>query len=392
MTATLTEDGAAYLLRGEKLYAGNGPVAELVITAATVWEDGMPRLATCFLDAGTPGFAVSAPVEFLGFRGLPNGGWRFNDVRVPKDQVLLSAPGQPAPDVPISSINLLGQFYSVGAPAIAIIENCLEWSGEFVARRRIDGRNLGEYDLVQRIIAATAAEAYAMDTVVRWCLIDSGLTDREFERLAAQNILSLSAWRTADRTVSLFGAEGLETAESKRRRGAVPTPVERCLRDARGLRVLGNVDFRIDDKITRQLLARGFAVESGPIAWQSPAGPRLTPANRGHLRSLAQQVRRFADTGARQARQLAEAEPGTQQQTAVTLGRIAAELFAMWAVLARTAEEASWAGRMRTQDLADAYCTAAQHRLAGCWRRMEAESEPDYAAISRLWLSDPEPD
>jgi len=387
LTATLTEDGSAYLLRGEKLYAGNGPVAELVITAATRWEDGAPRLATCFLDADTPGFAVSAQIEFLGFRGLPNGGWRFDDVRVPKDRVLLGPPGRPDPDLPISSIKLLGQLYSAGAPALAIIDNCLSWSREFVARRHIDGRNLGEYDQIQRIVAATVADAYAMDTVVRWCLLDSGMTDRAFERLAAKNILSLSAWRTADRTMSLFGAEGLETIESKRRRGAVPTPVERCFRDARGLRILGNVDFRIDDKITRQLLTRGFTVESGPITRQPPADPRLSPGNRGHLRTLAQQVRRFAETGAQHTHRLAEAQPDTRQQTAVTLGRIAGELFAMWAVLARTAEQASWAGPMRTQDMADAYCTAARHRLAECWRTMEAESEPDYAAISRQWLS-----
>jgi alkylation response protein AidB-like acyl-CoA dehydrogenase len=387
MTATPTADGSAYLLSGEKLYTGNGPVADLVITAATLWEDGVPRLATCFLDADARGFAVSARIEFMGFRGLPNGGWRFDDVRVPKDQVLLGAPGRSVPDPPISSIKLQGQLYSAGAPAIAIIDNCLEWSREFVARRQIDGRNLGEYDQVQRIIAATAAEAYAAGTVMRWCLLDSRLTDRAFERLAAKNLLSLAAWRTVDRTMSLFGAEGLETVESKRRRGAVPAPVERCFRDARGLRIVGNVDFRIDDRLLRQLLTAGFTVQPDPHTSPPPAEPRLSPANRSHLRDVAQQVRRFAETGAQQAHRLSGAEPDTRQQTAATLGRIAGELFGMWAVLARTAEQPSWNGSMRTQDLADAYCTAARHRLAECWRTIEAQSEPDYAAISRQWLS-----
>lgn len=388
-TARLAADGAAYLLRGEKIYASNAPVAQLIITVATLWEQGVPRLATCFLDPDTPGFSLSARIDFMGVHGLPNGAWRFDDVRVPKEQVLIGAPGCADPDRMIGAIELVGQLYSVGAPAAAIVENCLQWSREFVARRRIDGRNLGEYDQIQRIIAATVADAYAVDTVTRWCLLDSDITDRAFERLAAKNILSLAAWRTADRTMSLFGAEGLETTESKRRRGAIPTPVERCFRDARGLRILGNVDFRVDDKIAWHLLDAGFTVQPGPQTGQLPATSRLSPANYAHASSLARQVRRFAETGAILSPQLAGAPPGTRQQQAIALGGIAAELFAMWAVLARTAQQPLWNGPMRTQDIADAYCTAARHRLAQHWRTLHADPEPDYESISRQWLSAP---
>lgn len=392
LTATPTDDGSAYLLRGEKLYAGNGSAAELIVTAATFLDNGVPRLATCFLDADTPGFTRSAPIEFVGFRGLPNAGWRFDDVRVPKERVLLNTPGRPAPDLPIGAIKLLGMFYSTCAPALAIIDNCLAWSSEFVARRHIDGRNLGEYHQVQRIVAAVVAEAYAMDTVARWCLLDCGVTDRSFERLAAKNILTLSAWRTVDRTISLFGGEGLETADSKRRRGAVPAPVERAFRDARGLRILGNVEFRIDEMLMRQLLATGFTPRAQPDTYGRPAGLRLTEENRAHLRSVVWEVRRFAETSAEHSHWLAEPVPDSRQRTVAVLGRIAEELFAMWAVLARTAEQPSWAGSMPTQELADVYCTAALQRLTECWMTLDAKSEPDYAAISRRWLSAPPAD
>jgi alkylation response protein AidB-like acyl-CoA dehydrogenase len=388
-TARLAADGASYLLRGEKIYAGNGPIAQLVITVATLWEQGVPRLALCFLDPDTPGFTVSASVEFMGSRGLPNGAWRFDDVRVPKEQVLLGAPGRPNPNLVIESIRLLGQLYTAGAPAAAVVENCLQWSREFVARRRIDGRNLGEYDQVQRIIAATVADAYAVDTVTRWCLLDSAMTDRAFERLAAKNILSLAAWRTADRTMTLFGAEGLETVESKRRRGAIPTPLERCFRDARGLRIIGNVDFRIDDELAWNLMEAGFTVQPGPQSSHLKASSRLSPANYAHLNSVVGQVHRFAETGALLSPQLAEVPTSTRQQHPIALGRIAGELFAMWAVLARTAQQPLWNGPMRTQDLADAYCTAARHRLAQYWRTLHADQEPDYESISRQWLSAP---
>lgn len=410
-TAVPTEDGTGYLLTGEKVFTGNGDIAELLAVLATAQEDGHRRVGVFFLDTSDPGFRVRSRLEFMGGRGLPNAALTLDGLRVPREHVLLGEPDLPRFPPPVGSVALLSALFFNAAPALAIARQCLEWSHSFVARRTVNGRPLGDYDQVQRILATTAAEVFAMDTVVRWCLLDAGLEDRWFERAAAKNLVTVTAWRIVDRTVTLFGGEGFETAHSKERRGADPLPVERLFRDARGLRISGNVDYLLDVQAARLLLtgryAEAAAAAAGATAGTTPAAASgtasgaasgaasdgtpgaaaadpaadLIPANQAHLAAARQGLRRFDRVSARLvARHQDPEELFARQETLRLLGRIAAELFSVAAVLARAATE----GGDQQQELADVHCTAARHRLAGLWRRLGAPDEPDYAKISRL--------
>lgn len=403
-TAVPTEDGTGYLLTGEKVFTGNGDIADLLAVLATAEEDGNRRVGVFFLDTSDPGFRVRSRLEFMGGRGLPNAALTLDGLRVPREHVLLGEPGLPRFPPPVGSVALLSALFFNAAPALAIARQCLRWSHSFVARRTINGRPLGDYDQVQRILATTAAEVFAMDTVVRWCLLDAGLEDRWFERAAAKNLVTVTAWRIVDRTLTLFGGEGFETAHSKERRGVEPLPVERLFRDARGLRISGNVDFLLDVQAARLLLTGRYAAAArgagggtesdatgagsgdtttGTTTEAAAADPAadLIPANQAHLAAARQGLRRFDRVSARLvARHQDPEELFARQETLRLLGRIAAELFSIAAVLARAATE----GGDQQQELTDVHCTAARHRLAGLWRRLGAPDEPGYAKISRL--------
>ncbi|TGB14458.1 acyl-CoA dehydrogenase family protein [Streptomyces sp. MZ04] len=392
LTATPTEDGSAYLLNGEKVFIGNGDVADLVAILATVVEGGSRRMAVCFLDADTPGFSVAARLRFMGSKGLPNAGLRCADVRVPREHVLLGDPDVPGFPPPIGAIALQSALFFNAAPAMAIARQCLAASAEFVARRSVNGRALGDYDLIQRLVSRTAADVYAMDTVVRWCLLDAGLADRWFERVVTKNLATVTAWRIADRTVSLLGGEGFETAASKRERGAAPLPVERLLRDARGPRISGNIDFLLDMQAAQRLLAhlaaRPGSAADEPADTSDATGADLSPANRRHLDAAAQGIRRLHRALTTLAARHSPAEElFARQEPLRVLGRISAELFALCAVLARTEGFTDREAGSR-QELADVFCTGARHRVAGLWRRLAATEtqEPDHAKLSRTLL------
>lgn len=398
-TLTATPVDGGYLLRGEKLFTGNGPVADLIGVSATVLGDGGPKVGACFIDTDSPGFRVDTRLEFMGSRGLPNGSLRFDDVYVPAEHVLLDPDGDQL-TYRVGLVALLGRIHFTGAPALAIAKRCLGWTREFVARRVIDGRGLGEYDEIQRIVTATLAEVYAMESAVRWSLLDSGLTDRWFERFATKNLLVRGAWRIVDRTMSLYGGEGFETVASKVRRGAVPVPLERAFRDARGLRIAGNVDFQLDNQLGRLLLAEHYAVTETGAEAANEAGPEtdgvdadeaggLSPANRAHLSA----VRRHLRDVRRIAVELTHTHPDPEQlyakeRTVVLLGRIAGELFNVTAVLARAGADGTPDGDpfWDPQELADVYCVEARHRLTGLLARLEPTTAPDHAKISRRWL------
>ncbi|GHD45647.1 acyl-CoA dehydrogenase family protein [Streptomyces galbus] len=389
-TLTATPVDGGYRLRGEKLFTGNGPVADLIGVSATVPGEKGPKVGAFFLDTATPGFSVGSRVEFMGSRGLPNASLVFDDVFVPAGQALLDPDGdQLPPDVGL--VALLGRIHFTGAPAMAVARNCLAWSRDFIARRTIDGRPLGAYDEIQRTATATLGQVYAMESAVRWSLLADGLADRWFERFATKNLLVRGAWRIVDRTVSLHGGEGFETAASKRRRGAVPVPLERAFRDARGLRIAGNVDFQLDNQLGRMLLAH-FRAAARPDALPRAdiRATALAPANQEHLRALAELVRLLHELVAGLLRRHPDPDRMyAEERTVVLLGRIAAELFNAVAVLARAgaADPAEAPDPWEEQELADLYLVEARHRLAGFLARLREESGPDHAKISRRWLA-----
>ncbi|PKV77067.1 acyl-CoA dehydrogenase family protein [Streptomyces sp. TLI_146] len=381
-TATLTEDGSAYLLDGEKLFIANAHLADVIGVSATVTGPGGPVAGVFFLPTDTPGFEVISPSEFIGVNGL-SASFRLTGARVPAERALLGDATMRLPRA-IALQGSYGRTAFASAGALAVLRNCLEYTGEFVARRRIDGRPLAEYDKIQRIIAANLSDEFAVESAVRWTMLERGPKDRAFELYVTKNLAAERGWRASDRTVSLLGGEGIETERSKRRRGAVPHPVERYHRDARTLRVVGNVDFINDHRAGRMLLARHQA--GAPAAFQAPeiSGTRLSEANRRHLGAAASvfpelylACRRLVAAGL---------DPAGQEEAVILVGRLATELFALCAVLGRAQSE----GDGPAQDLADVYAEAALHRVTSLIRRLSAEERsdvPDYAGISRAWLA-----
>lgn len=385
-----TEDGEAYELTGRKLFTVNGPIFDVIAVSGTLEVDGERTVVFPMVESTDPGFSVTSRVEFMGSKGIPNGALTFDKVRVPKWRVLH---GVETPEVlsKLSPLVLIGRVMSVSAPVTAIAKMSLKWTRDFISRRTIDDKPLPDYEAIQRRVATTVSEVFAMETVAQWCLLGAGTDARWFEQLVTKNISTEHAWRTVDRTLSLLGGRGFETARSKQRRGEEPVPMERYFRDARGFRVVANIDFQIDNQAGWLLLSRFYKGQAADLAVDGnglgvdPAETNLSPANQAHLAEAARQVREFATT----CREITKGCPDpqemyTREETLITVGRIASELFTVSAVLARTDTLA--AGGTDVQDIADVACTDAFHRLAALWRELTAETVPDYAATSHGWL------
>jgi alkylation response protein AidB-like acyl-CoA dehydrogenase len=397
--AVPTDDGTAYLLTGEKVYIGNGPVADLMDVSATLLgDDGGEQVRLFFVDARSPGVQVSAEHEFMGLRGAAIGALRFDGGRVPAEHLMddssdgwrmrPEARTDPAPD--LAALAIVGRTLVIAPASLAIARMCLTWQRDFVRRRFVDGRNLGNYDQVQRLVATTAADVFTIDSVAAWGLLALDGADTLPDLTAAKNLTSVTCWRVVDATMSLLGAEGYETARSKARRGVPPLPVERAFRDARALRVAGGVDFMLDK----------WSAESGLASWyyaRQPSGPsgatpdpvrladfRLSPRCSSHLTFLAGQTRALADACSRLTRDTPQRELFEHQRTTRVIGQIGAELLSMTIVLGRAA---ALAGNEQPAalDLADISSSASRIRLAGLWPQLDDDN--DYASISDAWLN-----
>nr|AKA59425.1 acyl-CoA dehydrogenase [uncultured bacterium AB_1383] len=301
-TAEPTEDGAAFLLSGEKVYIGNGPIAGVLAVSATVREGDRDAIRIFFVDTSSPGFRVKSWIEFMGLKGFPNGALTLDRVRVPRERMLVEEPGFRLTRS-LGAAIVRGRMYLITAPSLAISRRCLDFARDFVRRRAVDGLQLGGYEIIQRMLATSLADAFAIEAVAEWCLLASA--DREVnlesDRVVAKNVGSVACWRVVENTMALLAAEGFETAASKARRGARPLPMERLFRDARGLRISGGVDFQMDNWTAQLML---FPAHYAPPAddAEPPASREalarlraaLSPANRAHLRFVQEWTARLA--------------------------------------------------------------------------------------------------
>ena len=248
--AVPVEGGDAYLISGEKVFIGNGSVAELVdVSATVVGDDGTEEVKLFFVDTRSPGFEVVSTHEFMGLRGAAFGMLRLDRVRVPAEQLMPEESGgwrmrpesaeggtvteeasdaapveasdaavseaSDAASVDLGQLALFGRHLVIAPPALAVARASLLWSRDFVNRRRINDRALGEYEEIRRRVAENAAEVFLIESLLVWCLLGAERADTRPDLTAAKNLMALASWRAVDGTMALLGGEGYETARSK---------------------------------------------------------------------------------------------------------------------------------------------------------------------------------
>ena len=159
-TATLTEDGTAYLLDGVKLWTTNGVVAELLVVMARVPEhDGrrQGRHQRVRRRGRRPTASPSSgATPSWGSRGIENGLTRFHQVRVPVENRL----GKEGDGLKIALTTLNAGRLSIPAMCAAAGKWALKISREWSAERVQWGRPVGEHGAVAEKIAFIAATTY----------------------------------------------------------------------------------------------------------------------------------------------------------------------------------------------------------------------------------------
>ena len=416
-TAVPTEDGAAYLLDGVKLWTTNGPIAELLVVMAKVPpSDGHRGGITAFVvDADTSGVTVENRNAFMGLKGMENGVTRFHQVRVPVVN-RVGAEGQGL-KIALSTLNT-GRL---SIPAICAgggkwaLKIAREWSAERVQW----GKPVGQHEAVGKKVAFIAATVFALESVFELsaALADAGLKDVRIEAALAKLWASEMGYAVADDLVQIRGGRGYESADSLAARGERAAPVEQLLRDMRINRI-----FEGSSEIMRLLIAREAvdahlsaagdlaSVDSGVRAKASAAvhatgfyarwlpqlvtGRGSLPGAYGEFGPLAEHLRYVERSSRAVARRTFYAMARWQtrlEQKQALLGRIVdigAELFAMSAVCTR-------AESIRRQDpatgasaygLADAFCRQSRARVDELFRELSHHTDVSDRRLARAVL------
>src|SRR3989338_3615771 len=235
-SATPTEDGKYYIINGEKLRIINGNIADILIvmaqTPAKIEKGKEKKQITAFIvETNTPGFQAAYRSSFMGLHGVKLGLLKFNNVRVPRENILLGE-GQ---GLKLAFLTLNTGRLTVPAAVAGMSKLCLMIVRKWSKERRQWGLPIGEHELVASKLAAMSANTFAMDAVT-WLtshMADAKKLDIRLEAAMAKLFCTETSWKVIDDTFQIRGGRGFETSPSLKGRGEAGYPVERMFRDCR---------------------------------------------------------------------------------------------------------------------------------------------------------------
>jgi acyl-CoA dehydrogenase len=226
LTTTATRDGDGWVINGSKRFITNAPIAELFMVFARTGapDSGAAGISVFVVDAKTPGISVGQPDHKMGQLGAQTAEVYFRDARVPADAIV----GSEGKGFRTAMASLAHGRLSIAALCVGLAERLVDEMVTYAAQRRQSGRAIGEFQLVQALLADSQTEAYAGRAMVRDAAdrFDSG-EDQRMLPSCAKLFCSEMVGRVADRAVQVHGGAGYI-------RGVA---VERFYRDARLFRI-----------------------------------------------------------------------------------------------------------------------------------------------------------
>ncbi|MGC4088270.1 MAG: acyl-CoA dehydrogenase family protein [Polyangiaceae bacterium] len=241
MRTTFKQHGDDYVLNGEKCWITNASFASFYTVFAT--SDPQKRhkgIAAFIVDRDTPGLKVGKHEDKLGQRASDTAAVHFEDVRVPKANLL--APEGEGFRLAMETFNQTRP--DIGAMATGVIQRCLDESLVYARERKTFGVPIGEHQLVQAMIAEMAISAEATRLLYQkaaWSL-DHGVRDPTISALA-KAFGADRAMQSALDAVQVFGGNGYVR----------DYPVEKLMRDAKVLQI-----YEGTSQIQRIVIARNL--------------------------------------------------------------------------------------------------------------------------------------
>src|SRR5215831_8022949 len=275
-------DVDAFILNGEKLWCTNGTKAGvLVVMAKTppkIVRGKTKEQVTAFIvETDWPGVEVIHRCHFMGLKALYNGVMRFENVRVPRENILL-AEGKGL-RVALTTLNT-GRL-TLPAACAGLAKRCLEISRRWAAERVQWGAPIGRHAAIADKIARMAANSYAIEAMTRFAAsrVDRDKNaDVRLEAALCKLWGTETAWQIVNDTMQIRGGRGYETAASLQGRGEPAVPVERFLRDSRINTIFEGSSEIMRLFIAREMLDPHLKIAAPAMNSQLPRSQRLRAA------------------------------------------------------------------------------------------------------------------
>jgi alkylation response protein AidB-like acyl-CoA dehydrogenase len=234
--ATLSDDGAHYVLNGEKMWTTNCGIADLFTVFAKI--DG-EKFSAFLVERTMPGLTVGAEEHKLGIRGSSTCPLVFSDCHIPAAN-LLGEVGK-GHHIAFNVLNM-GRF-KLAVACIGGARHALAHMVRYAKERTAFGKTISEFGLIQRKISLSAARLFAAESMAYRTagMIDASLAEMNEEQAGSprETQRRIEEYAVECSILKVYGSEMLsmvtdELVATMGGYGYVEEyPAERYYRDAR---------------------------------------------------------------------------------------------------------------------------------------------------------------
>jgi acyl-CoA dehydrogenase len=249
ITTRAEKSDAGYTLNGRKHFISDGLFSDFFIVSAVTDPAARPRHVSLFLvDKDLAGVTIGRDQKMMGLTGTSHVELVFENVALGRED-RLGAEGQGLA-IAYSTLGRV-RLAQVGARAVGKACRLATLMTQYATERRQFGKAIGEFQMIQQMIADSVIEINAARLMVLRAAweIDQGRDARDWismVKIEAAETLG----RVADRAVQIFGGMGY----------CSELPIERLYRDARIYRI-----FDGTSEIHRTVVARSALKRGAPL-------------------------------------------------------------------------------------------------------------------------------
>lgn len=243
-----TPDGDGWVLNGTKAWVSSGTHAHVVLAMARTdtpeRRRGARGIGAFIITPDLPGFSVGKKEDKLGLRASPTVQLRFDNMRVPRANLL----GEPTMGFIYAMQSLDAGRLGIAAQAVGIAQAALTHATKYAAERRQFGKPIKEFQAIEFKLADMATRVAASRALLHAAATarDRGQHIKQFAAMAKLMASETAMWVTTQ-AIQIFGGYGY----------VKDYPVERLFRDAKVTEIYEGTSEIQRIVIARELYSHG---------------------------------------------------------------------------------------------------------------------------------------
>jgi len=239
-------DGDEVRLSGQKRWCSGAGHADGYLVYCRMSDDpGAKGIGAVYVEKGAKGFTFGKREQLMGFRGVPSADMYFDEVRVPKENVVVSAGGGFRKLMEAFDLERCGN----ATMSLGIAQGALDYALAYVQERKQFGKPIIEFQAVQTRLAEMAIKVEAARLLIYQavCNASAGLPSIK-ESSIAKCFANEIVREVAGSALQVMGAYGYSKEY----------PIEQRLRDAWGWGIAGGAIDIQKVNIASALVGRRF--------------------------------------------------------------------------------------------------------------------------------------